>query len=73
MLDCVIALRRPNDYHPKEGARFEVHFEKARGCLGDDVSADVDLSRVVSGLQEGLSIREIAKMVNLPKSTVSPV
>jgi putative DNA primase/helicase len=27
-LDTVIALRRPEDYSPEQGARFEVHFEK---------------------------------------------
>ena len=26
-LDTVIALRRPDDYSPEQGARFEVHFE----------------------------------------------
>jgi hypothetical protein len=29
-LDTVIALRRPEDYSPAQGARFEVHVEKAR-------------------------------------------
>src|SRR5215468_5734601 len=29
-LDTVIALRRPEDYSPEQGARFEVHFEKLR-------------------------------------------
>jgi putative DNA primase/helicase len=29
-LDSVIALRRPEDYSPEQGARFEVHFEKLR-------------------------------------------
>lgn len=36
VLDTVMALRRPTDYQPDEGARFEVHFEKARGFHGDD-------------------------------------
>ena len=27
-LDTVIALRRPEDYSPEQGARFEIHFEK---------------------------------------------
>jgi replicative DNA helicase len=35
VLDTVISLRRPADYSPDEGARFEVHFEKARGFHGD--------------------------------------
>jgi putative DNA primase/helicase len=29
-LDTIIALRRPEDYLPEQGARFEVHFEKLR-------------------------------------------
>lgn len=37
-LDTVIALRRPNDYDPSEGARFEVHLEKARGVMGADAA-----------------------------------
>ena len=34
-LDTVIGLRRPDDYRPEHGARFEVHLEKARGFAGD--------------------------------------
>ena len=30
VLDTVIALRHPADYMPTEGARFNVHIEKAR-------------------------------------------
>jgi putative DNA primase/helicase len=33
-LDTVIALRRPADYSPEQGARFEVHVEKARTLAG---------------------------------------
>jgi len=29
-LDTVIALRRPEDYSPEQGARFEIHFDKLR-------------------------------------------
>ena len=35
VLDTVIRLKRPADYRPEEGARFEVHFEKSRGIYGD--------------------------------------
>jgi len=35
MLDTVIALRRPENYSPDQGARFEVHFEKLRHRIGD--------------------------------------
>lgn len=38
ILDNVIALKRPNDYESSEGARFEIHFEKARALFGDAVS-----------------------------------
>jgi putative DNA primase/helicase len=34
-LDTVIALRRPQNYSPEEGARFEVHVEKLRQFAGD--------------------------------------
>jgi hypothetical protein len=36
VLDTVISLRRPADYLPEQGARFEVHFEKSRGFFGND-------------------------------------
>ena len=29
-------MKRPSDYEPDQGARFEVHLEKARGIYGDD-------------------------------------
>jgi len=35
VLDTVIGLRRPTDYSPDEGARFEVHIEKSRAFSGD--------------------------------------
>jgi len=35
VLDTVISLRRPSDYEPVNGARFEVHIEKGRGMTGD--------------------------------------
>jgi putative DNA primase/helicase len=36
ILDTVIALRRPSDYVPTEGARFEIHIEKGRHVFGDE-------------------------------------
>lgn len=38
VLDTVIALRRPGDYKPEQGARFEVIFEKARNLTGNEAS-----------------------------------
>jgi putative DNA primase/helicase len=34
-LDTVIALRRPEDYSPEQGARFQIHFEKLRNRVDD--------------------------------------
>jgi putative DNA primase/helicase len=38
VLDTVIALKRPEDYSPEQGARFEIHFEKLRNRV-DAVAA----------------------------------
>ena len=38
-LDTVIALRRPEDYSPEQGARFEIHFEKLRNRVEGDGAA----------------------------------
>jgi len=38
LLDTVILLKRPADYNPSQGARFEVHFEKCRNLHGRDVN-----------------------------------
>jgi putative DNA primase/helicase len=38
LLDLVLALRKPRDYAPSDGARFEIHVEKARGLWGDAVA-----------------------------------
>jgi hypothetical protein len=39
VLDTVISLRRPSDYTPDQGARFEVHFEKTRGFFGESAQS----------------------------------
>lgn len=39
LLDVVMVLKRPLDFKPDQGARFEIHFEKARSMFGQDVSA----------------------------------
>jgi hypothetical protein len=38
ILDTVIALRHSADYQPQDGAKFEVHFEKARMLHGEVVT-----------------------------------
>ena len=32
----IISLRKSKDYEPNQGAKFEVHLEKARGITGQD-------------------------------------
>jgi KaiC/GvpD/RAD55 family RecA-like ATPase len=50
LLDVVIALRQPQDYDAKEGARFEVTFEKARHLYGTDAeSIEAALDESVPG------------------------
>lgn len=36
VLDSVVSLKRPVDYDASQGARFEVHFTKSRGFIGND-------------------------------------
>jgi hypothetical protein len=55
ILDTVISLKRPDDYKPKEGAVFQVHFEKARGFLGKATeSFEARFTTRPGGLQEWL-------------------
>lgn len=56
VLDTVVALRRPSDYQPDEGAHFEVHFEKSRGFYGDD--AKPFEAALIQG--EGWTTRDLA-------------
>jgi putative DNA primase/helicase len=55
-LDTVIALRRPEDYSPEQGARFEVHFEKLRNRVegAGAVSFEAKLEPFVAEGQEGV-------------------
>lgn len=38
LLDTIITLKKPEGYDPREGARFEVHYEKARGFYGEEAA-----------------------------------
>jgi len=50
VLDTVLALRRPQDYCPEQGARFAVHLEKARGLTGADTAPfEADLIETPNG------------------------
>lgn len=49
VLDTVISLRRPDDYSPSQGARFEVHIEKGRGIFGAEAAPFEARLEVVDG------------------------
>jgi hypothetical protein len=50
LLDVVLKLKHPGDYRAEEGARFEIHFEKARRLFGEAVrSLEATLTRDESG------------------------
>jgi hypothetical protein len=50
LLDVVLKLKHPADYRAEEGARFEIHFEKARRLFGEAVrSLEATLTRDESG------------------------
>ena len=55
-LDTVIALRRPEDYSPEQGARFEVHFEKLRNRVDGDgaISFEAKLNSFVDDGRDGV-------------------
>jgi hypothetical protein len=43
-LDVVINLKRPSDYSPEQGARFEVHFEKYRNSSGNGEAKPIEVA-----------------------------
>jgi putative DNA primase/helicase len=51
-LDTVIALRRPEDYNPEQGARFEIHFEKLRNRV--DGAGAVPFETLVENVGDGI-------------------
>jgi hypothetical protein len=52
VLDTVISLRRPIEYNPADGAKFELHFEKARNLTGDEAQPlDVHLHSDENGIR----------------------
>ena len=87
VLDTVVALRRPADHEADQGARFEVHFEKARGFAGTEAVAfevsfakgvwvqkdlaDEQLAIVMRLKAEGLKQRDIASETGLSLTKVN--
>lgn len=58
VVDTVIAMKKPGDYEQSEGARFEVHFEKARNLAGDQLKA-FEAQLVMGSESIGWTTREI--------------
>lgn len=75
VLDTVISLRRPQDYQPSEGARFEVHIEKARGVAGvavDPFEARLEVRNgVASWTMRGIEDAELRRVVALTEDGFS--
>jgi hypothetical protein len=61
-LDTVIALRRPEDYSPERGSRFEVHFEKLRNRVKGAIPFEAKLETFVVDGREGVrwSARDVS-------------
>lgn len=82
VLDIVIGLRRPSDYSPTQGARFEVHIEKGRGIHGNAAGGfEAWLKESAPGLyrwecreleeDHGVRIRELTKEGKKPSEIAS--
>jgi AAA domain len=56
-LDTVIALRRPEDYSPEQGARFEVHFEKLRNRIHGDAAVPFEAKLDAISADETAGVR----------------
>jgi len=67
--DLVIGLKQPSDYSPKEGCRFELHFEKSRHLHGDIVSpleaSLVDADSILSWAVKSVEVSNYDRAVQL--------
>jgi putative DNA primase/helicase len=69
ILDTVITLKRPKDYSPEDGAKFEVHFEKSRGFDGESAkpfqASLIENNGGIGWKVEALEIRDFDKIIEL--------
>lgn len=65
ILDTVIELKRPSDYRAEQGARFEVHFTKARGLYGEDTEPFEAMLSIDEQGQCSWTTRKVADLVEL--------
>jgi putative DNA primase/helicase len=87
VLDTVITLKQPSDYEPSGGACFELHYEKARGMVGDCVNPMLcqltengweyksleqdNYQKVVAMTNDDMQQKDIADELGLSKGQVS--
>jgi len=77
VLDLVMALKRPADYQPSDGARFELHFEKARGLFGEaadpiEARLETDGIGVARWNWRPLHLSELERVAALLKAGLNP-
>jgi AAA domain len=77
VLDLVMALRRPADYQPKDGARFEIHFEKARGLYGEaaqpiEAKLETDNHGLARWDWRPLQLGELERVASLLQAGLNP-
>lgn len=65
ILDTVIELKRPSDYRAEQGARFEVHFTKARGLYGEDTEPFEAMLSIDEHGQCSWTTRKVADLVEM--------
>jgi len=89
VLDLVMTLKHPEDYKTQDGARFEVHYEKARNLIGNQAKPfeakltphgwtycdieDAEFNRVIDLHKDGLSTREIEEETGVSKSKANRI
>lgn len=78
VFDTILSLRRPDDYQPREGLRYELHFEKARGLHGSDVEPfearmTIDAGGCAHWRREAAGSAEIHRMAGLLKDGLNPL
>ena len=71
VLDTVIALRQPADYQASDGARFEMHFEKARGFSGPEAAAFE--ARLILSLDGNVGRRASWEVTDIENKTTARV
>lgn len=76
VLDTVITLKSPKDFSPKDGAKFEIHFEKSRGFEGEEASPfEASLIADQNGKLEwsikGVADRDFEKAIEFYKDNLS--